>query len=66
MKRALFAAVGALIALAGTIWTLQGIGILRGSVMSGKALWAVIGPLATIAGVLMIVGSMRRSGRSAR
>jgi hypothetical protein len=66
MKRGLFGVLGALIALAGIIWTLQGVGVLGGSVMSGKTLWAVIGPLVTIAGLAMMVGGMRGSRRSAR
>jgi len=39
----------------GIVWTLQGIGMLGGSVMSGSMIWAVIGPIVAIAGVILLV-----------
>ncbi|MGE5289330.1 MAG: hypothetical protein ACM3ML_19450 [Micromonosporaceae bacterium] len=66
MKRGLLGVLGALIALAGIIWTLQGLGFIGGSVMSGKTLWAVIGPVVAIAGAAMMVAGMRGRRRSAR
>jgi len=44
----------------GTIWTLQGLGILGGSVMSGVTLWAVIGPLVVVAGLTVALSGRRR------
>ena len=35
--------VGVLLTLAGVIFTLQGVGVLGGSVMSGVTFWAVAG-----------------------
>ncbi|WP_353814615.1 hypothetical protein [Agromyces sp. SYSU T00266] len=53
--------VGAVLALAGTVWTLQGVGILPGSVMSGVTMWAVIGPIIAIGGLALLwVGFARR------
>lgn len=66
MKNGLLGVLGALIALAGIIWTLQGLGFIGGSVMSGKTVWAVIGPLVAIAGAAMMVAGMRGRRRSAR
>jgi hypothetical protein len=53
---------GALIALAGIIFTLQGLGAIGGSVMSGVTFWAVAGPVIALAGlVIAAVGLRRRS-----
>ena len=43
MKRGLLVGAGALIALAGVIFTLQGVGAIGGSAISGDPLWAVAG-----------------------
>lgn len=54
--------VGALLALVGVIWTLQGVGILGGSFMTGNRLYAIIGPIIAIVGlVLLAFGARRRS-----
>ena len=62
MNRSLLSIVGGFLLLLGTIWFLQGIGILPGSFMSGQPKWAVYGGIADILGVILIVmGSRRRS-----
>jgi hypothetical protein len=62
MKRGLLVGVGALIALAGIIFTLQGVGAIGGSAMSGNTFWAVAGPVIVLAGLaLAAVGIRRRS-----
>jgi hypothetical protein len=61
MRNRLLAGVGALVAIVGIIWTLQGLGVVGGSVMSGKTLWAVLGPLVAVAGLAMVVASLRGS-----
>jgi hypothetical protein len=62
MKRGLFVGAGALIALAGVVFTLQGVGALGGSAMSGSTFWAVAGPVIALAGLaLAAVGLRRRS-----
>jgi uncharacterized membrane protein HdeD (DUF308 family) len=43
----------------GLIWTLQGLGYLKGSVMTSVTLWAVIGPIVAVVGVLMVAGAIR-------
>jgi len=65
MKQVAFVVLGALVALAGAVWTLQGLGYIGGSFMSGATLWAVIGPIVLLAGLVIIVlavRGMRRSG----
>jgi hypothetical protein len=62
MKRGLLVAVGALVALAGIVFTLQGAGAIGGSAMSGSTFWAVAGPIIALAGLaLATVGVRRRS-----
>jgi hypothetical protein len=60
MNKNLQAGLGVLLALMGVIFTLQGLNILKGSsVMSGKTLWAVIGPIVAIIGVLVAARALR-------
>jgi hypothetical protein len=49
-----FLAPGVILSAVGLIWTLQGLDVLRGSVMSGSSLWATIGPIVLIAGLVLI------------
>jgi hypothetical protein len=55
MNKNLQAGLGVLLALVGLIWTLQGLNVLGGSVMSGVTAWAVIGPIVVILGVWLVV-----------
>jgi hypothetical protein len=56
---------GVVLGVVGLIWTLQGVGILGGSVMSGSSFWAIIGPIVLLVGVgLIIVGLSRRRDRT--
>jgi hypothetical protein len=52
--------IGALLVLVGAVWFLQGIDVLGGSGMSGKTLWAVIGPIVAVVGAGMVVTGLRR------
>lgn len=65
MKKPLLIGVGAFLVLAGVLWTLQGLGYVGGSAMTGVTLWAVVGPVVAIAGVVMIAVGLR-GGRAAR
>ena len=61
MKRGLLAGLGVLIVIAGVIFTLQGLGIIGGSAMSGVTFWAVAGPLIALVGLAMVgIGLLRR------
>jgi uncharacterized membrane protein len=55
--------VGGLLALAGITFGLQGMGVLGGSAMSGKTLWAVLGPVIAVVGVVLMVRGLRVSNR---
>ena len=52
--------LGILLVLVGALWTLQGLGVVGGSVMSGVTLWAIVGPLVVLAGIAFIVTGRRR------
>lgn len=57
MKKAIPLVLGALLCLVGLVWTLQGLGYVSGSPMTGVAFWAIAGPAVAGFGVaLMIVG----------
>jgi uncharacterized membrane protein HdeD (DUF308 family) len=57
---------GGLLALVlGALWTLQGLNLLGGSVMSGVTLWAIIGPVVAIAGLILIIVGVRKRKSSA-
>ena len=53
--------LGALLALMGAIWFLQGINVLPGSFMTGQIRWAVYGGIAVAAGVALLFIANRRS-----
>lgn len=45
---------GVILSAVGLVWTLQGLDVLRGSVMSGSSLWATIGPIVLVVGLVLI------------
>ena len=55
MRRVVLVGVGFLLMLAGVVFTLQGVGVLGGSVMSGVTFWAVAGPVIALAGLALTV-----------
>ena len=55
--------VGGLLVLAGITFGLQGMGVLGGSAMSGKTLWAVLGPVIGVVGVVLVARGLRVSDR---
>ena len=66
MKKALPLVVGALLAVVGGVWTMQGLGYLGGSPMTDVAVWAIIGPLVAGLGVALIIVGARGPGGSRR
>ena len=57
--------VGVLLCIVGGVWFLQGIGVIKGSFMTGTALWTVIGVILLALGVRMILRASRSDKRSA-
>jgi hypothetical protein len=64
MRAALLVAVGTLLFAAGVIWLLQGLGYVGGSAMTGVTLWAVVGPVVAVAGLVMAALGLRARSRS--
>jgi hypothetical protein len=60
MMRIMLVGAGLLIALAGVIFTLQGVGVIGGSFMSGTTTWAVAGPVIALAGLALVILALRR------
>jgi len=45
--------VGLLLVLIGAVWTLQGVGVIGGSFMTGSATWLVVGLVLVVAGIAL-------------
>ena len=54
-------AVGVVLVLLGVLFTLQGVGLVGGSPMTGSALWATLGPVIALVGLYLAV--LRKVGR---
>jgi hypothetical protein len=60
MTRTTLIALGAVLIIFGGVWFLQGVDVLGGSGMSGKTLWAVVGPIVALVGAGLLVTGLRR------
>ncbi len=58
-----FLVPGVILTGAGLVWTLQGLNVIRGSVMSGSSLWATVGPIVLLAGLVLIAIAFSRRRR---
>jgi hypothetical protein len=56
-------AVGLLLVVIGALWAVQGLGYLGGSMMSDVRLWAIIGPVLSLGGLVLIAAGLRRRRR---
>jgi hypothetical protein len=65
MRQVLLVVIGLAAAVAGIVWTLQGLGYVGGSFMTGATVWAIIGPVVAVAGLalLAVAGRARRRAR---
>ena len=59
MNKNLRVGLGVLLVLVGLIWTLQGLGYIAGSVMTGVTLWAIVGPIVAVLGIWLVAGALR-------
>ena len=57
--------VGLLLCVVGGVWFTQGIGVLKGSFMTGQAFWTVVGVILLALGLRMIVNAVRPGKRPA-
>jgi hypothetical protein len=59
MRQIVLVVIGLVAALAGLVWTLQGLGYMGGGFMSGATVWAVIGPIVALVGLVLITLGLR-------
>jgi hypothetical protein len=59
MSRRLKVIVGALLILFGGVWILQGLDVVHGSGMSGHPIWAVIGVIVAVLGLILMLRTLR-------
>ncbi len=57
--RWLFVIIGVALVGLGAVWTLQGIGVLHGSAMTGVRAWAIIGPIVGAGGLVSLGYGLR-------
>jgi len=65
VKKSLPVLLGGLMVVVGAVWTVQGLGYLAGSPMTGVDIWAIIGPLVAGLGVALVLVGLR-GGTSGR
>jgi hypothetical protein len=53
-------AFAALMIITGLIWTLQGLGYLKGSPMTGESAWASLGPIVAGLGVALGIVTLQK------
>ncbi len=61
MRSGVLTAVGVVLIVVGVLWALQGFGVIGGSFMSGDSVWAVIGPVVAVAGLVIAGIGVRRT-----
>jgi hypothetical protein len=63
MRQIVLVVIGVVAAVAGLVWTLQGLGYMGGGFMSGATVWAVIGPIVALVGLVLITLGLRSRRR---
>jgi hypothetical protein len=61
MKKVVLTALGLLMTVAGVVWTLQGLGYVEGSSMTGESFWAIVGPILAGLGVALLYVTFKPS-----
>ena len=59
MRKPLVLGLGVVLVLMGIVFTLQGLGYLAGSPMTGVTLWAVVGPILALVGLVLVAEEVR-------
>ncbi|HET9015725.1 MAG TPA: hypothetical protein VFN57_09010 [Thermomicrobiaceae bacterium] len=58
--------LGVVFLLVGVVWILQGVGVLGGSMMSGKSIYAVLGAVVAVVGLVLLWSARRSWSRAPR
>lgn len=64
MKYIAMMVLGVVLVLIGLVWLLQGLGYIHGSGMTGNTLWAVVGPIVEVIGVVLAIQGRRGRSRT--
>ncbi|GAB4101221.1 hypothetical protein GCM10028790_02390 [Micromonospora taraxaci] len=56
--------LGLLAVVIGAVWTVQGLGYVSGSLMTNERIWAVLGPLVSLAGLVVLWFGLRSRRRT--
>ena len=64
MKYIAMMVLGVVLVLIGLVWLLQGLGYIHGSGMTGNTLWAVVGPIVAVIGVVLAIQGRRGRSRT--
>lgn len=59
MRKPVLVTLGIIVTLMGAVFTLQGLGFIGGSAMTGSTLWAILGPIIAVVGIVIVVLGMR-------
>jgi hypothetical protein len=59
VKKTAVLTIGALMFVVGAVFTFQGLGVLKGSGMTGVETWAIVGPLVAGFGVALVFLGLR-------
>ena len=55
--------LGIVLLAVGTLFSLQGLGVAKGSAMTGQSFWLWVGVVCVVVGVAVIVNSLRTRAR---
>ena len=64
MRKPVLVTIGVIVAILGIVFTLQGLGFIGGSAMTGSTLWAILGPIIAVAGIVIAVFGLRRGRKT--
>lgn len=62
MRRSGQITLGVVVALLGALFTFQGLGYIAGSAMTGVTLWAIVGPILVLIGLVVALRAARKRG----
>ena len=60
MSKPVLITIGVIVAVLGAVFMFQGLGFIGGSAMTGSTLWAVLGPIIAVVGIVLVVLGLRK------
>jgi hypothetical protein len=59
VRKTVVLTIGGIMVAVGALWTFQGLGVIKGSGMTGVETWAIVGPLVAGFGVALVYLGLR-------